>query len=433
MNSLSIWRVIVLVTILAFPSMALAHGEEPDKGSGEMSASMLKDQIEADDYIYYTAPTGRDVVIGKANPLPELEHEIITADEGRKVKVFRLVVEDVKFEISPGKTIEGWGFNGTIPGPTIRVREGDRIRIVLSNKTKDEHTIHIHGQFKPLIMDGVPYLSQEPVRKGESYTYEFTVRNPGTHWYHCHVDSGHHVDMGMYGAFIVEPKKEKLKFDREYTLILDEWPGGHRHIHGGEMDMEDHEDDEHGLVTEHMGEPRHDQAEMNMKDAMKPMGETMKTMETMEKKMDGQMGEPMEGHGDMAMEKPESRDWYPKTYNPYTPVYDTFTINGRAFPFTEPLEVREGDRVRIRIVNAGYQTHFMHSHSHKFLVVARDGNPVKNPQRMDTVDVGPGQRVDILLEADNPGAWPFHCHNLLHVANDNIYPGGMLTFILYRE
>jgi FtsP/CotA-like multicopper oxidase with cupredoxin domain len=129
----------------------------------------------------------------------------------------------------------------------------------------------------------------------------------------------------------------------------------------------------------------------------------------------------------------EKRDWYPETYKAYQPVYDGFTINGRSFPFTEPVDVKEGERVRIRFINAGYQPHFMHTHSHKFQVVARDGSPVDEPQKRDTVQVGPGQRVDIILFADNPGIWPFHCHRLDHVANEHIYPGGMLTFIRYIE
>jgi FtsP/CotA-like multicopper oxidase with cupredoxin domain len=93
--------------------------------------------------------------------------------------------------------------------------------------------------------------------------------------------------------------------------------------------------------------------------------------------------------------------------------------------------VKEGERVRIRFINSGYQQHFMHVHSHKFIVVARDGSYVNEPQKIDTVGIGPGQRVDIILFADNPGIWPFHCHRLNHVTNEHIYPGGMLMFMKY--
>lgn len=375
---------IAIVSVVFLFGYARGH-DEMHEHSVQEAPSHPKGDVE---YIRELSPAGLNVVIGRKNPLNELVPEVITED-GNAIKVFRLTVEDVKFEIYPGKTVEGWGFNGQVPGPTIRVKEGDRIRVIFTNNTDNKHTIHIHGQKKPLAMDGVPYLSQKPVEKGESYTYEFTVKNPGTSWYHCHVDAAHHVDVGMYGAFIVEPAEEKYPFDREYTMILDEWPSGHIHIHAGDMPMEGHE--EHGVVTEHPGAPVHEHPG----------------------------------------EKPEKRDWYPETYKEYKPIYDTFIINGRAFPYTEPIEVREGERVRIRLINVGYEPHFIHTHSHKFIVTHRDGTPVETPVKMDTVEVGPGQRVDILLFADNPGVWPMHCHRTIHVANDSIYPGGMLTFIKY--
>jgi FtsP/CotA-like multicopper oxidase with cupredoxin domain len=344
------------------------------------------------EYIRIKSPAGYDAVIGSKNPLQELAYEMLDTPAG-PVKVFQLTVRDMGFEIFPEKSMMGWGFNGQVPGPTIRATEGERIRIIVKNETNDgEHTLHVHGQSKPVIMDGVPYLGQKPIGKGESYTYEFTVTNVGTTWYHCHVDSSHHVDMGMYGAFIVEPEKEKLVYDREYIMILDEWPTAHVHVHNDPEPEEGH--DEHGVVTLHdESPPMHDQGAM----------------------------------------KKKPRDWYPETHMARQDQYDGFTINGRSFPFTEPVVVKKGEKVRIRFINAGYQEHFMHTHSHRFTVVARDGSYVDEPQKIDTIGVGPGQRVDVLFEANNPGTWPFHCHRLNHITNENIYPGGMLTFIHYEK
>ena len=344
------------------------------------------------EYIKTKTPAGYDAVIGTKNPLEELEYRMVDTPDG-PVKVFSLTIRDIGFEIFPDKPMMGWGFNGQIPGPTIRVTEGERIRIIVKNETNDgEHTLHVHGQSKPFNMDGVPYMGQKPIKKGESYTYEFTVTNTGTSWYHCHVDSAHHVDMGMYGAFIVEPKEEKLAYDREYIMILDEWPTAHVHIHKEAKPESGH--DEHGVMTLHGESP--------------PLHER-KAMDTL------------------------GRDWYPETYPAHLDVYDGFTINGRSFPLTEPVIVKKGEKVRIRIINAGYQQHFMHTHSHKFTVVARDGSYVNEPQKIDTIGVGPAQRIDIILEADNPGTWPFHCHRLDHITNEHIYPGGMLTFIHYEK
>jgi FtsP/CotA-like multicopper oxidase with cupredoxin domain len=342
-------------------------------------------------YIKVNTPAGFNAVIGMENPLKELKPEVVT-ENGQTINIFKLTVKDIGFEIFPDQPMMGWGFNGQIPGPTIRVTVGDRIRIIVENESSGQHTMHIHGQSKPVLMDGVPYIGQKPIKKGESYTYEFTVNNIGTSWYHCHVDSQHHVDMGMYGAFIAEPKEEKLEYDREYIMILDEWPTAHVHVHEDAAEMEDHE--EHGKITRHEGSP------------------------------------PIHEHPG---EKPAKRDWYPKTHFPREEIYDGFTINAKSFPFTEPVKVKKGEKVRIRFLNVGYQPHFMHTHSHKFIVVARDGSYVDEPQKIDTVQIGPGQRVDIILHADNPGIWPFHCHRVDHVTNERIYPGGMLTFIQYIE
>jgi len=363
----------------------MAFGAWADEGHGHGA----KDKGKG--YIRVLSPGGYEVVVGRANPLKELSYRLEQDAQGRAVKVFTLTVEDVEFEIYPGRTVQAWGFNGMVPGPTIRVRQGDRVRLVLKVQAEGEHTIHIHGLKKPTVMDGVPYVSHRPVERGQEYVYEFTALNPGTHIYHCHVDTAHHMDMGMYGAFIVEPQEEALRYDRDYILILDEWPTGHVHVH--EAPMAGHQ--EHGVITEHPGPARHEHPQ----------------------------------------EAPRQRHWYPKTYRPYEPLYDTFVINGRAFPYTEPLLVKEGEVVRLRLINAGYMPHYIHVHAHKFLVVARDGNLLSEEARFlaDTVEVGPGQRVDVLLKADNPGLWPLHCHDLRHVSNEHIYPGGMLTFIRYVQ
>lgn len=394
----------ILFALLVFPYASYAseghdhtgHGsggtelkQEMDEHVGDREKTVAQDKPQG--YIRTLSPAGYNVVLGRKNPLPELFPEMVKDSEGNTIKVYKLRVENVTFEMYPGKYIEGWGFNRSIPGPTIRVTEGDRIRIILENKTDTAHTIHVHGQKKPVEMDGIPYLGQKPVEKNQVYTYEFVVTNPGTHWYHCHVDSAHHVDMGMYGAFIVAPKDEDLQYDREYIMMLDEWPTGHIHIHEAGAPMSDHR--EHGVVTEHPGVPRHEE------------------------------------HA----KKPAKRDWYPETHTPYQPVYDGFTINGRAFPFTEPVTVKKGERIKIRFINTGYKSHFMHTHSHKFVVVERSGSRVNEPQKIDTVEIGAGQRVDIILFADNPGIWPFHCHRLDHVTNEHIYPGGMMTFIVYED
>ncbi len=144
-------------------------------------------------------------------------------------KVFRVTAKKVQWEIMPGQIVEAYGYNGVVPGPEIRVTEGDRVRVILKNELDDESTaIHFHGLLIPNGMDGVPFLTQPPVRPGESFTYDFVARNPGSHMYHSHMNSALQVTKGLLGAFIIEPKDKSTypAFDREYTMILGDGPLG---------------------------------------------------------------------------------------------------------------------------------------------------------------------------------------------------------------
>ena len=147
----------------------------------------------------------------------DLPHEM---DGG--TKVFRLVAEPVKRRIVPFKIIDAWGYNGSCPGPTIQVQQGDRVRIVLENHLPESTSMHWHGLEVPLEQDGVPYISQKPVAPGEKYIYEFTVHQEGTFFYHAH--SAMQEMMGLVGFFIAHPEKSyKPRVDHDYGLVLQEW------------------------------------------------------------------------------------------------------------------------------------------------------------------------------------------------------------------
>ena len=111
--------------------------------------------------------------------------------------------------------------------------------------------------------------------------------------------------------------------------------------------------------------------------------------------------------------------------------YNWFTINGKSFPATDNMVVKEGDRVRVRLVNAGYQAHPMHLHGKRMLVIAKDGAPLPAPYQADTILIGPGERYDFEFVADDPGQWMFHCHILPHLSNDATEPGGLMDFVVY--
>ncbi|KAF9141833.1 hypothetical protein BGX30_004033 [Mortierella sp. GBA39] len=184
-------------------------------------------------------------------------------------------------------------------------------------------------------MDGIPGVTQDAVEPGKTFTYEFKATVPGTYWYHSHQDSVNQVDKGLYGSLVVEYPQDTA--DRDYTLVLDEW------MSSGDMDM--------------------DNDGMNMA-----------------------------GH-DMSM-------------------YDLYTINGKTGDAIDKLTVKEGEKVKLRLINAGYITHQMHLHGHSFKVVASDGQPVNDPAviKDQFVSIAPGERYDIEFTADHPGNWLLEEH-----------------------
>ena len=140
------------------------------------------------------------------------------------VKVFRLVAEPVKREFAPGMVVDTWGYNGSCPGPTIECVEGDRVRLIVTNRLPERTSVHWHGVLLPNGMDGVAGLNQPHILPGETYAYEFTLRQHGTLMYHPHSDEMVQMAMGMMGFFIVHPKKpERPRVDRDFAILLHEW------------------------------------------------------------------------------------------------------------------------------------------------------------------------------------------------------------------
>lgn len=148
------------------------------------------------------------------------------------VKEFHLIAEEIEHEFAPGNKIKAWGYNGSTPGPTIEVVEGDRVRIYVTNKLPEHTSVHWHGILLPWGMDGVSGLTQPAIKPGETYVYEFTLQQHGTHMYHPHADEMVQMAMGMMGLFIIHPKENTQPvIDRDYAILLHNWavhPGTYR-------------------------------------------------------------------------------------------------------------------------------------------------------------------------------------------------------------
>ncbi len=273
------------------------------------------------------------------------------------VKVYDLETSVIEWNILPYERVMAYAFNRQVPGPRITLTEGDRVRFNVVNHLPEPTTVHWHGLVVPNTMDGPAEITQAPIPPGGSFTYEFTVQQAGTFFYHSHAKPDRQQALGLYGALIIEPKHRSTQpaWDQQVLVQLQEWT-------------------ERG-------------------------GYTFPAM-------------PMEGL-----------------------MPNFFTINGKAYPETETIRARVGDRLLIRFI--GSQSAFihpMHEHGGPFTVIATDGVPIPEAARYekDTVNVGPGERYDVIWTAREPGKWLLHCHINHHTTNDNVEEegGGGLMMII---
>lgn len=296
------------------------------QGSGQAQAAQHEQQAPTRKELLYTP-----VITPNGSTLP---WKLVDG-----VKVFHLVAEPVKREFAPGLVVECWGYNGQTPGPTIEVIEGDRIRIYVTNRLPEATSVHWHGVLLPNGMDGVSGLNQKPIAPGETFKYEFELRQWGTQMYHPHFDEMTQMALGLMGFFIIHPReRDDPPIDRDFGIFLMEW-----------------------RVDAGTGRPV--PVEMN----------------------------------DMNLS----------------------TFNSRVFPATEPLVVKQGERVRIRLGNLAVGSHPIHLHGYNFKVTGTDGGqtPASAQLPETTVNVPPGATRDIEFVADAPGDWALHCHKTHHIMN----------------
>lgn len=196
---------------------AVAAGSAVLAGSRELAQAA--DGGAAPASLPSTHPAGA----GTYNPVVTPNGSSLPWEMDGDVKVFRLVAEEVKREFAPGMIVNCWGYNRQTPGPTIEAVEGDRVRIFVTNHLPEPTTVHWHGVILPNGMDGVGGLTQPHIQPGETYKYEFTLKQHGTQMYHPHSDEMTQMAMGMEGFFIIHPKNPDRKIDRDFCIFLQEW------------------------------------------------------------------------------------------------------------------------------------------------------------------------------------------------------------------
>ncbi len=258
----------------------------------------------------------------------------------------RLTAAPLPFKLPGGLVVPLLAYNGSVPGPVIRVPRGRRVRVRYRNRTNIPTSIHWHGQTIPNAMDGVAGITQPPVLPGGEFTYEFEPAPSGTRWYHDH---GFHMGslLGLFGFFIIDDPSDEPA-DVEYALVFHDIP-----------DMSSVEAALRGTSNAPDTDPTSSMPGMSMPGMM----------------------------GDMLS-------------------YRAHLINGGIYPNVRTLPVRVGQRVRLRILNASpADTRYIRLAGHTLLVTHSDGNRLAQPVSVDALRIGPAERYDAYVEITKPGAW----------------------------
>ncbi|MCT9930502.1 multicopper oxidase family protein [Planotetraspora sp. A-T 1434] len=388
---------------------------------------------------------------------------------GKDARRFTLTAQPATVRLPSGRTVEAWSFNGQVPGPVLRVRQGDLVEVTLLNRLPGRPvTIHWHGYDVPGGEDGVPGVTQDAVKPGQSHVYRFRATDPGTYWYHSHQDSSLAVPRGLFGMLIVDPA-QPLKED--HTVAL--------HTFGDRLTMSvdgSAPTDERATASIPPGSPVRlrivdtDSLPLTLGLSGVPYriaavdggdvpGATDLTGQRLHLAAGGRYdltftmpSRPVllsaEGHPGLLIKTPGPDAPAPDAasgpvvditrYGSRVPVPGRFdqevtwvldktlalvngvpklgyTVNGKAWPNIPTPLVRQGQTIKITVVNRGRDTHPMHPHGHHVQILSRDGVPA-NGLLMDTFDVAPGEVWEVALVADNPGIWMSHCHDLNHAA-----------------
>lgn len=303
--------------------------------------------------------------------------QVAQAEAARAVAGARTV--DVTLTASPttvdigGRTVQTWAFNGTVPGPTIRVTAGDVIRARVVNQLTAPLTVHWHGIALRNNMDGVPDVTQAPIAPGASFTYQFTAPDPGTYFYHSHV--GTQLDRGLYGALIVADRAQPSSSTPDIPLLLDDWLDGTGRT------------------------PDQELKQLRSKNAGSMSGMDMPGMDMGAGTGGGSMSGMGTGSTGVSADHPLGTDTADLTYPAYL-------INGRTPTAPAVYPVTPGQQVRLRLINAGAASPFRVAFGGgQMTVVATDGYPV-TPVPADSLLIGMGERYDVLVTAPASGAVP---------------------------
>ncbi|MEV8312811.1 multicopper oxidase family protein [Streptomyces sp. NPDC059900] len=336
--------------------LTACSGSGPTGHAGHGSGSESKGSPEG-----YVDPSGKEVAAAEKKRAG-----------GGTVREVKLTATKTELDLG-GRSVRTWAYGDQLPGREVRVTAGDTLALTLANHLPQATSLHWHGLALRNDMDGVPGLTQKAIKPGADFTYRFAVPHPGTYWFHPH--SGTQQDRGLYAPLIVEDPKEPLKYNKEWVVVLDDWVDG---VDGSTPD---------GVLAElRKGMGGHDMSNMALRTGTDPTPEPEAASSGPSRMMMGAKSDLLGGDaGDVA--------------------YPHYLINGRTPDAPSSFRARPGDRIRLRIINAGGDTAFRVAlGGHEMTVTHTDGFPVEHA-KTDALLLGMGERYDVLVTAKD-GAFP---------------------------
>lgn len=327
---------------------------------------------------------------------------------GGTVHEVKLTAMAAKLDLG-GRTVKTWAYGDRLPGKEVRLTAGDTLALTLANHLPEATSLHWHGLALRNDMDGVPGLTQKAVKPGAEFTYRFAVPHPGTYWFHPH--SGTQQDRGLYAPLIVEDPKEPLRYDKEWVVVLDDWVDG---VDGstpdavlaelskgmGGHDMGGDSEEGGGSGGDGMDHGGHDMSGMALRMAATPNPSASPSPSaTPSAPTSGASASPPPSRMMMGAKSDllggDAGDV----------AYPHYLINGRTPDAPSSFKARPGDRIRLRIINAGGDTAFRVAlGGHAMTVTHTDGFPVEHA-RTDALLLGMGERYDVLVTAKD-GVFP---------------------------
>ncbi|WP_369211995.1 multicopper oxidase family protein [Streptomyces flavofungini] len=359
--------------------LTACSGSAPGEGhSGSHGRSGSQQRGGAPDPAGYVDPAGPEVAAAERKRA-----------RGGRVRDVRLTAAESRIDLG-GRTVRTWAYGDALPGREVRVTAGDTLALTLANHLPRATSLHWHGIALRNDMDGVPGLTQKDIAPGADHTYRFTLPDPGTYWFHPH--SGTQQDRGLYAPLIVEDPKEPLTYDKEWVVVLDDWVDG---VDGSTPD---------GVLAElRKGMSGHDMGGDGGSGGMDHGGHGMAGMEHAAART-APSREPSPGPSGPSRMMMGARSEL-LGGDAGDVAYPYYLVNGRTPKAPAQFRARPGDRVRLRIVNAGGDTAFRVAlGGHEMTVTHTDGFPVEHA-RTDALLLGMGERYDVLVTVKD-GVFP---------------------------